>query len=746
MRGIAVFIAFAVCSICVADTAAQTGAVIVHGDTLEPSDFATTSSSLTGSGATVTFSQAVPDDLADQAVVLLFLPDGLSEAEQARLLAFHARGGWLVLGAEYARDDEVGSLETFQTLLTALGNPMSFARSGPDVRRCTASNSRVDHPLSDNVTTHVFSRSERVTGGDDIIYDGLVQYADRVVAAGDTSFFTEECGPADYDNGELVASIWTATQTDVDLDGVGNDEDVCPFDEDPFQLDTDGDLAGDECDDDDDNDGVPDAADLCPQHADPENTDGDDDGVGDLCDLCPSVADPDQADSDFDRVGDLCDGDRDGDGAPNDQDSCPDDTEGVRSEFTNSDGLMFNGTARPPGNGNEFAILTISSSNRGTTFFTDPVVVGEADSWAARFAFGIADIEGPSDGLGFILHAHPDGASAVGGTYGVDGLTPSVAVALNSRDSEVELIRDGNTAQPLATADIGFALPDDEIATRYAWVLYDGPTRRLEVYVSAFEDRPDNPTLTHVLDVYEALGTEFYVGAGSSNPNTTSIAVATVSSIDFRTSRSIDTDVDGLGDACDVCPAIADPEQADADGDGVGDACDEDLDNDGVVNDEDNCPTVANPDQTNTDANPDGGDACDGDDDDDGRDDGQDLCPLLGTRPRSTLTTTGSAMLATIARTARTRTRRTETAMASVTSVTSARRTSTPTRRTRTRTAWETPATRARSCPTRSRWTRIATAAATVATMTTTTTASSTPRTTATCSPAELADSTTRRA
>ena len=35
-----------------------------------------------------------------------------------------------------------------------------------------------------------------------------------------------------------------------------------------------------------------------------------------------------------------------------------------------------------------------------------------------------------------------------------------------------------------------------------------------------------------------------------------------------------DEDADGIDDACDVCPHLADPAQADSDGDGVGDACD----------------------------------------------------------------------------------------------------------------------------------------------------------------------------
>ena len=88
-----------------------------------------------------------------------------------------------------------------------------------------------------------------------------------------------------------------------------------------------------------------------------------------------------------------------------------------------------------------------------------------------------------------------------------------------------------------------------------------------------------------------------------------------------------DIDGDGVPDAVDNCPLVANADQINTDkaNDG-GDACDSDDDNDGEDDLDDNCQLVANADQANADNDlTDGGDACDPDDDNDGTDDDMDV-------------------------------------------------------------------------------------------------------------------------
>lgn len=89
---------------------------------------------------------------------------------------------------------------------------------------------------------------------------------------------------------------------------------------------------------------------------------------------------------------------------------------------------------------------------------------------------------------------------------------------------------------------------------------------------------------------------------------------------------NLDVDGDGVRNAIDNCPKIANANQDDEDRDAIGDACEDedddevnvDIDDDGIRNIADNCPTIANTNQLDEDEN-DIGDACEDDDDNDNK-------------------------------------------------------------------------------------------------------------------------------
>jgi hypothetical protein len=108
------------------------------------------------------------------------------------------------------------------------------------------------------------------------------------VSAGTNPLSTDSDGDGVNDGSDAFPLDDTET-VDSDGDTVGDNSDNCPSDSNTDQLDTDGDLAGNACDTDDDNDGVLDVNEPG-LGTDPLVADSDGDGTNDGSDPCPTDA------------------------------------------------------------------------------------------------------------------------------------------------------------------------------------------------------------------------------------------------------------------------------------------------------------------------------------------------------------------------------------------------------------------------------------------------------------------------
>jgi len=339
--------------------------------------------------------------------------------------------------------------------------------------------------------------------------------------------------------------------------------------------------------------------------------DADGDGIIDRQDSCPFDADPSALDTDLDGLGNACDDDDDDDGLPDGGDNCPIDANPTQDDF---DG---DGTGDPCDN----------CPDRTNPSQLDTDLDGEGDACDSD-----DDEDGWIDsGDNCPLQANP--TQDDGDADGVGDVCDNCPAIANTTQDDTDLDGSGDLCDVCPFDALDDADSDGRCADAD-----NCPTDRNPVQEDGDLDGAGD-VCDNCLSVANPTQTDSDGdGAGDLCDSCPNDALddadldghcADVDNCPSIPNGQVDSDGDGIGDLCDNCPFQWNPTQDDIDDDGLGDLCDlcPDIDADGACDVDDNCLTDANP--TQSDADGDGtGDACDSCTDVDGDGFGDPAFPL----------------------------------------------------------------------------------------------------------------------
>ncbi|MFN7963155.1 MAG: RHS repeat-associated core domain-containing protein [Thermoanaerobaculia bacterium] len=188
--------------------------------------------------------------------------------------------------------------------------------------------------------------------------------------------------------------------------------------------------------------------------------------------------------------------------------------------------LRLNGAAARLVGGDGRTVLRLTTTTgdyqTGTAFLPTPLALtanGQPVSFSSTFEFRISQLRaGGADGLTFLLSPSPTAQGGPGVGIGYAGISPSVVVEFDTyanpewgdpNANHVGINLNG-VLRSLEVATPPFSLKNG--LAKFAWVDYDGPSRRLEVRLAETADRPAGPLLAQTVDLPAVMGSRAYFG------------------------------------------------------------------------------------------------------------------------------------------------------------------------------------------------------------------------------------------